>query len=593
MTTEKPAGITRRDLILSAAAVPAVAALASGDIAAAVHETPRKAPARVAATGGHNILFVFVDQERYFPRWPARLSLPGHERLERTGTSFEQHQIGATMCTSSRSIMMTGLQTADNGMSENLDVPWVKDMSPDIPTYGHMLRNAGYYTAYKGKWHLTRAFDQEFPPEHLFTKQMEAYGFADYVSPGDVVGHTLGGYSFDHIIAGSAISWLRRVGRPLSDDGVPWALTVSLVNPHDIMYFDTDAPGEKVQDNGRLLSRAAPAPHNTLYAATWDLPIPASLTESFDEPGRPRAHGEFSRAWDYVLGHIPPEADRWRRFNDFYINSIRSVDRQLTSILTELDALGLTDDTIVVYTADHGEEAGAHGLRGKGPFAYRETLHVPMVVVHPDVRGGRSTEALTAHIDIAPTFLAMAGADPTRTAELAGRELPGRDFTTLLNHPGTASPNALREAALFTYSGIASNDADLMAFISAARAAGKDPKAELAASGFKPDLGKRGTVRSVTDGRYRFTRYFSPLDHHRPTSLDQLYAHNDLELYDLTSDPGETTNLAADRAANGALVLAMNDKLNTIIAAEFGVDDGRELPDIAGIDWTLPEERFD
>jgi arylsulfatase len=68
------------------------------------------------------------------------LSLPGHERLERTGTTFINHQCPATMCTSSRSVMVTGLQTPDNGMFENVDVPWMRDLSPDRPTIGHMLR---------------------------------------------------------------------------------------------------------------------------------------------------------------------------------------------------------------------------------------------------------------------------------------------------------------------------------------------------------------------------------------------------------------------------------------------------------------------
>jgi len=595
MTDKDTPGISRRDMLLSAPVGIAAGALLAmsplGDTG-----TSRAQPRLRGSTtmrSGHNILFVFTDQERHFPSWPRRLDLPGHERLARTGTYLNQHHIGATMCTSSRSIMMTGLQTVDNGMSENLDVPWVKDMSPSIPTIGHMLRRAGYYTAYKGKWHLTRAFDQEMPPEHLFTKEMEAYGFSDYVSAGDIVGHTLGGYNFDSIITGSALAWMRRVGRPLSDEGKPWALTVSLVNPHDVMYFNTDEPGRNVQDTGRLLSHSARAPRNTAFAAEWEMPIPASLTQPFDEPGRPRAHGEFARAWDYILGHVPPEKERWNRFNNFYINSIRSVDAQLATILNELDALGLSENTIVVYTADHGEGGGAHGLRGKGPWAYEETFHVPMYVVHPDVLGGQSCNALTSHIDIAPTLLALAGASPTRTAEFAGRELPGKDFSSVLSDPRNAGVHAVRDAALFTYSGLASNDADLMGFIAGALAAGKNPQAEMATTGFKPDLKKRGTVRSIFDGRYKFSRYFSPTEHHRPSSLDELYAYNDLELYDHDTDPTETINLAANRAANGDLVRAMSDKLEAMISAEMGVDNGRELPDVEGIAWALPNQRFD
>lgn len=592
---KEKSGISRRDLIMNASAGLAAASLLGPDLlgsrgASATQERTRKSG---SVSSGHNILFVFTDQERHFSRWPRRLDLPGHERLAREGTYFGQHHIGATMCTSSRSIMMTGLQTAVNGMFENLDVPWVRDLSPDVPTIGHMLRKAGYYTAYKGKWHLTRAFDQQFPPERLFTREMEAYGFADYVSPGDVVGHTLGGYSFDHIIAGSAISWLRRVGRPLSDEGKPWALTVGLVNPHDIMYFNTDAPGQKVQDTGHLLSHAAAAPKNKAYAADWDVPIPGSLTQPFDEAGRPAAHGEFGKAWDFVLGHIPPEVERWRRFNNFYINSIRSVDAQLAAILDELDALGMTQDTIIIYTADHGEAGGAHGLRGKGPFAYQETFHVPMYVVHPDVQGGQTCGALTSHIDIAPSLLALAGADRTRSSEIAGRELPGKNIAALLNDPRSADMHAVRDAALFTYSGLATNDGDLVGLIAEAKSRGKNPKAEMAATGFRPNLKKRGTVRSVFDGRYMFSRYFSPAEHHQPESLDDLYIYNDLELYDRENDPGEMINLAADRTINGELVLSMSTKLESIIAAEIGVDDGRELPDVDGIDWTLQRDRFD
>jgi len=588
-------GITRRGLIKGASVGLAAASLMGTNLLIAGCATaarPRRRPGGTIPSG-HNILFVFTDQERYFPRWPRGLDLPGHERLEATGIRFEQHHIGATMCTSSRAIMMTGLQTAVNGMSENLDVPWVADLSTDVPTLGHMLRGAGYYAAYKGKWHLTRAFDQQFPPDRLFTREMEAYGFSDYVSPGDLVGHTLGGYSFDHLIAGSAISWLRRVGRPLSDEGRPWALTVSLVNPHDVMYFNTDAPGERVQDTGRLLSQAAPTPHHESYAATWDLPIPTSMSQPFDEPGRRAAHGEFARAWDYVLGHVPAEEPRWRRFNDFYVNSIRAVDAQLGALLAELDALGLAERTIIVFTADHGEAGGAHGLRGKGPFAYKETFHVPLYVVHPDVSGGQRCGALTSHIDLVPTLLALAGVDRTRTSELAGRDLPGRDFSTSFSAPSAAGLHAVREAALFTYSGLSSNDSELMAVISRARAAGRSPKAEMAASGFRPDLRKRGTLRSVFDGRYTFSRYFAPTEHHRPTTLDELYADNDLELYDRVNDPDERINLAANREENGALVHTMNAKLDALIAAEIGVDDGRELPDVEGIDWQLHHARFD
>jgi len=571
---------------LNAGSVAAGALLLGSLVGSARAQTP--APATQARRGTPNILFVFTDQERFADRRPTGLSLPGHERLLKKGVTFTNHQCPATMCTSSRSVLLTGLQTADNGMFENLDVPWMQSLSPDHPTIGHMLRKAGYYTAYKGKWHLSREFDTK-SVEQFMTPNMEKYGFADNFSPGDLIGHTLGGYSYDHITAGSAISWLRTKGRPLADDGKPWCMFVSFVNPHDIMYFNTDAPGEHVQDTGKLRLHAARAPEHALYKATWDVPVPANLRQPFDAPGRPKAHGEFDHVWDYFLGDVPLEDVRWKRFNDYYINCIRNVDRSIEALLAELEALRLDQNTIIVFTADHGEMAGAHGLRGKGPFAYRETNHLPLYIVHPDVAGGQQCQALSGHIDLVPTLLSMAGVKPDRAGELAGRALPGKDLAPLLNNPGSQPVDAARAATLFTYSGLASNDSGVFDFAAKAMMAGKDPKEEAKKQGFRPDLKKRGHLRSAFDGRYRFSRYFSPLDHHSPANLDELFKFNDVELYDLLSDPGENDNLALDRAKSAAALTMMNGKLEAVIKEEIGKDDGHELPDLPKVTWGLDQ----
>ncbi|HYX48067.1 MAG TPA: sulfatase-like hydrolase/transferase [Sphingomicrobium sp.] len=572
-----------------------ISALPSGALALGLGASPlaRAAASIVTNKRPPNILFVFTDQERYFRQFPAGMSLPAHERLWRGGTTFTNHYISAVQCTPSRAVMATGLQTADNRMFENCDMPWVKDLDPKIPTVGRMVAKAGYYPAYKGKWHLTRKFDQE-KPDRLFTTEMEAYGYNDYASPGDIVGHTLGGYEFDHLIAGSAVTWLRRRGSVLNASGKPWALTVSLVNPHDIMYFNTDSPGQNIQDSGKLLKPAARAPDIPFYKATWDVPLSSTNGQPFDSPGRPKAHGEYQAAWDHLLGHVPNEPERWKRFNDFYMNSIRAVDRELMMVLAELDTLGMSDRTIIVYTADHGEMAGAHGgLRGKGPFAYEENIHVPFVVVHPDVAGGRESKALTSAIDIVPTLLGFAGADRTKSSEFAGRDLPGKDLGPLLGEPNAAL-NANRDAVLFTYSGIATNDASMIGKAADFLTSGKTMK-DLIASGARADLTKRGTVRTMFDGRYKFTRYLSPIERNRPTNLDDLYAHNDVELFDLSSDPNELTNLGADKGQNAELVEAMSAKLERSIAAEIGVDDGREMPDLQGqkINWALPVNAID
>src|SRR5262249_47736089 len=148
---DRPA-FSRREFNRSSAGMlvaPLVAAMASG--ADALEERNRLRQNSGESRQGLNILFIFTDQERYTARWPAGLSLPGHERLQKTGVTFTQHYTSACMCTSSRSVLLTGLQTADNKMFDNCDCPWQQSLSRHVPTIGHMLRKTGYYTAYKGK----------------------------------------------------------------------------------------------------------------------------------------------------------------------------------------------------------------------------------------------------------------------------------------------------------------------------------------------------------------------------------------------------------------------------------------------------------
>lgn len=586
-TKADPLALSRRGLfgLGAAAAAAGLAGVKTADAAPAAMPAPavQSAPAKRKL----NVLFVFSDQERYRAKWPEGLTLPGHGKLQEKGVSFHAHYCPATMCTSSRSVIMTGLTTPNNGMFENSDVPWIKGLPPNVQTIGHMMRKAGYYSAYKGKWHLSREFNKA-DPDRMFTSEMDKLGFSDFYGPGDIIGHTLGGYEFDHLISGSAVTWLRRNGRPLSDDGKPWCLFVSLVNPHDIMYYNTDLPGQNVQDNSNLMMHAARKPPHPHYNATWNEPLPADLYEPLDAPGRPKAHGEFMKAWGHVLGAIPPEDDRWRRFADYYINCIRSVDMQVARILQELEDLGLADDTIILYTSDHGEMAGAHGLRGKGPFAYEQTIHLPLYMVHPDVKGGQNCQALTSHIDFVPTILSMAGVAPGAVEDLAGgMKLPGKDLTGLLTNPGAAGKHAARDSVLFTYSGLALNDAEIIERNAQAKAAGKNTLVELARQRYVPNLKKRGSLRTVFDGRYKYSRYFAPVEHNTPTTLEQIYKFNDVELFDLEKDPGENNNLGRDSAANKDLILAMNAKLNKIIEQEIGVDDGRELPNIPLVNWAI------
>ena len=105
----------------------------------------------------------------------------------------------------------------------------------------------------------------------------------------------------------------------------------------------------------------------------------------------------------------------------------------------------------------------------------------------------------------------------------------------------------------------------------------------------RPDLTKRGAIRSVFDGRYKFARYFSPKQHNRPDSLGALVKLNDVELFDVHPDPLELNNQALDRTTHRDLLEAMNAKLNALIDKEVGEDVGQMLP--GGVDggWVEPD----
>jgi hypothetical protein len=109
----------------------------------------------------------------------------------------------------------------------------------------------------------------------------------------------------------------------------------------------------------------------------------------------------------------------------------------------------------------------------------------------------------------------------------------------------------------------------------------------------RPDLTKRGGIRSVFDGRYRFARYFSPKQHNRPLSVEAVFKLNDVELYDVERDPLERNNLAMDLAKHGELLVAMKAKLNDPIDREAGEGVGQMLP--GGVDggWVMTDAVYD
>ncbi|MCB8879942.1 sulfatase-like hydrolase/transferase [Acidisoma cellulosilytica] len=582
---------SRRRLIASGAAMLGAGSLLPPLIGTAqAGETQSLAPPVVPPDrppGGYNILFILVDQEHFFPQWP--MPVPAREWLKAKGISFLNHQAASCVCSPARSTIYTGQHIQHTGVFDNAGSLWQPDMATDVQTIGHRMASLGYHAAYQGKWHLSANLDQTREaidaPLADYRKIIESYGFDDFFGVGDIIDTTLGGYNYDDTTTAFTTRWFRTIGEDLRAAGKPWFLAVNFVNPHDVMYVNSDLPGETVQGKSHAMPIARP-PADKIYQADWDLPLPATRGQSFDEPGRPHGQKIYQGVQDVLVGPWPDEDRRWRVLRNYYLNCIRDCDRQVARVLGSLKDNGLDQNTIIVFTADHGELGGNHQMRGKGNCAYWQQNHLPLMIVHPAYPGGVSCKAVTSQIDLVPTLLALTGADADKL-KMVSTDLKGRDFSDLLTAPEKAAPQSLRPAALFNYNMLSFQDAkwakrmdDFMESTA--------PIADKIASLLKtePDFYDRCGIRSVFDGRYRFSRYFAPLDFNTPATYEDLTRNNDLELYDLQNDPEEINNLAA-MPAHKDLVLAMNTVLNTRIAEEVGMDDGAFLP-LRNGKWYFP-----
>ncbi len=525
-----------------------------------------------------NILLIVTDQQRAHQDLPDAVPLPGHERLLKRGVSLGNFHVNTTPCSPSRSVLFTGQHTQHTQMTANLGLPPFRELSPAIPTLGHMLREQGYQTAYKGKWHLShieQSSNLTYGVVQPTTDALQSFGFADFNLNGDPHGSLMSGFIYDKVTASDTVGWLQRH----RDDEQPWFLAVNFVNPHDIMFYSSGVRQERSRLRRNFLGPISPGPKTGLYEQHWDLPLPKSFYHE-DLALKPWAQRADVALCNHIYGHLDPrDEEAWQGLQSYYLNCIRDVDQSIEQVLLALEHTGLADNTIVILTADHGEMAGAHQLRQKGPHMYKENTRVNFIVRHPDVVQGTRTEALGSTIDIVPTVLELAGVTPAVQAE----RYPQLAGVSLAESLGGASLRSARDQRghLFNYGVVMYLDPEF----TEAMMRDNDQvtpwamiKTSLQQMQPGPSLENRALFRGIHDGRYKFARYFAAADHHRPDDLATLRARNDLELYDTHADPDELNNLANQPEQHRVLIEQLNARLNALVEREVGADDGREHP---------------
>jgi arylsulfatase A-like enzyme len=328
-----------------------------------------------------NLLFMFTDDQPQIcmgAMGNPHIQTPNMDRLAADGVLFTNAFVTTAICCSNRACILTGQHMRRHGI-EDFHTPLAAEALDQ--TYPMLLREAGYRTGYLGK------FAVGWPePEirHLSLPAEEFdfwYGFPQTINfLQEIDGQKR--YLTD-VMTEKAVQFLRT-----NPPGKPFCLTIAFKEPHGPWnFFDPDVPDA--------------------YADAEIPPPPTFSEEAYD------AQPPFIR--DSLNGGTGP---RWLKDPDAYQKHVRTFYRLITrvdiavgEILAELERLGLDENTVILYSSDHGSLLGAHGLAGKW-LMYEESIRVPLVIRDPrqprSLRG-RRCEEMALSIDLAPTMLTLAG----------------------------------------------------------------------------------------------------------------------------------------------------------------------------------------
>lgn len=309
------------------------------------------APLLRAAQSKPNVLLFITDQESEL--LPGPVKRPASDSLRTRGATFTHAFCNTPQCSPARAALMTGLEPHKAGVLTNVDATSLgKPLAAGLPTIGTVFRDAGYRTAYFGKWHLEKRGGPS-----------EKFGFMDSRE------------GTDDAVARDAGEWIGKQTEP-------WLAVVSILNPHNI-YDITNAAG--------------PVPIRESVKA------PSTLLS--DLASRPAAQMQYMRE-DQGKPTLEYAEKDWLRYRSFYCGLVEKADRCLASLLSAIPSVA---DTVVAYTSDHGDALGEHGLPFKGPFLYEPLIRIPLVLAGPGLQAGSTRQEMVTSVDIGPTIAGCAG----------------------------------------------------------------------------------------------------------------------------------------------------------------------------------------
>lgn len=442
-----------------------------------------------------NIIIFLTDQERahdigFGPGFDA--SLPATSWLKENGLSFTNAFANTNQCSASRATFFTSQFPAQHQVTEVITSDnWINPqtqaqngLDPDIPNLATILKSEGYDIVYKGKAHLNIGFNMtkgtaDPRDDEYVEPDLSRLGFDEWDPPEAGTFQNPLGINNDQRFIDDAVAWIQ--DRASGSIDKPFALIVSLVNPHDIIAYPS-------------LALALSVGYGLSDFTADNQPVPPTYFENLADNYKPTAQIEFLK----VISDLFPPVEGPAQVNaylNFYKNLVIRSDTQQKQVI---DALlqypEFAADTMIVKTSDHGELGLAHGgMRQKTFNAYDEAIKVPLVWANS---GGyfnklraKASNDIVSHIDFVPTYLNMIGVDEAKVRSLG---LKGNDYSGLLK--GEKDPQRKNEV-FFTW------DDDW---------AGQDPPS---GSAEDPQLGlinPPNKIHCLRTKNFKLVRYYDP-----------------------------------------------------------------------------------
>jgi len=360
-----------------------------------------------------NILFIQADQHRYdciAGHGHPLIRTPNLDRLIREGVTFSHAFCASPVCRPARASLMTGVWPTRHGVICNENLEPTAALRPGLPTWSEVLAGRvgaeglrpgaegfrPYYLGYVGKWQVDQERDptqfgfHDYVPNSAYRAWRQAQGLPPVPRTNGYWGEPDGAITPEQSRLGWGASELIRLLERAAQGDRPFFLR-----------WDTDEPH---------LPNIVPEPYASMYDPAAVPPWP-----SFGDPliGKPYIQRQQLRSWG-IEGWT---WEQWAPIAARYLGEISLIDAQIGRILAALDALGLAENTLVIYTADHGDLCGAHGMADKHYVMYDDVARVPLIMRWPaGLPAGRTCDAfVSAGIDLAATFCDAAGAPPPAT----------------------------------------------------------------------------------------------------------------------------------------------------------------------------------